>query len=194
MVRRPRIRQPKAAPPAAPSKDTKPEPTGLPKPVVPRQDEDPDVAAARKAVEQFENERRVLHEMVADWVTNFPEAHLARQEILEQEDIVNAAIAKAKPLVAKAKQSIGDFTATRKYKNAHYDESEVMRILSSLENRLELINEMIDSGVVKALSLDTDATIAWFAQRPGYASTFQPAFKERAEQTCAVGVPKVPKA
>lgn len=183
--------QPKST--AAPAAVPKKEPTGLPKPVAPRQDQDPDVAAAQKAVEEFENEQRLLKEMADDWVDKFPEAHLARQEILEQEDRVVAAVNKAKPLVSKAKKSIGEFQATRKFKDAHYDESAVMDILSGLENRLEVVGEMIDSGIVNALSLNKDAAIAYFAKRPQYAKTFEAAFKEREEQTCAVKVPKVPK-
>lgn len=176
--------------PAVPA--SKPEPTGLPKPIAaPQKQEDPNVAAAKAAVENFEIQRRVLSEMKEDWEKNFPEANVARQNIMKQEDLVTDAIAKAKPLIAKVKQSIGEFTAQRKFSKARYDDEEVTRILATLENRLQVFDEMLSSGIVTAVGLNREAALAWFAQRPAYAEAFQPAFKDVEEQTCAVSVPKV---
>jgi len=170
----------------------KPEPTGLPKPVAaPQRREDPDVVAARAAVENFELQRRMLVEMKEDWEKNFPEANIAKQEIMRQEDIVMEAVAKAKPLIAKIKQSIGDFKAQPKFSKARYDDEEVTRILATLENRLQVFDEMLTSGIVSAIGLNREAALAWFAQRPGYAEAFQPAFKDVEEMTCAVSVPKI---
>lgn len=169
----------------------KPEPTGLPKPKVAQRVEDPALATAKAAVENFELQKRMLDEMREDWEKNYPEANQARQDIMHQEDLVVAAINKAKPLIAAIKQTIGDFKATRKFKKAHYDEKEVTQILSTLENRLDIFEEMLQSGIVEALGLNRDATIAWFAQRPGYAEAFHPAFKEEEEDTCAVSIPKL---
>lgn len=180
--------QPKVAPKAA---APAPEPTGLPKPKVAQKVEDPALAAAKAAVENFEIQKRVLIEMREDWEKNYPEANQARQDILRQEDLVVDAINKAKPLIASVKQTIGDFKATRKFKKAHWDEKEITQILSTLENRLDIFEEMLSSGIVEALSLNREATIAWFAQRPGYTEAFQPAFKEEQEDTCAVSVPKI---
>jgi hypothetical protein len=185
---RPVITQPK---PAAKPEPKKGPPAGLPKPRVQPKQEDPDIAAAKAAVENFEVQKRVLREMKEDWEQNFQEAHIARQDILRQEDIVVEAINGAKPLVAKIKQSIGDFIATRKYSKACYDEKEVTKILSTLENRLDVFNEMLDSGIVEVIGFSREATIAWFAQRPGYSEVFQAAFQDAAEMTCAVTVPKV---
>jgi hypothetical protein len=177
--------------PAPEAPAAKPEPKGLPKPIAaPQRQEDPDVAAAKAAVENFEVQRRVLGEMKEDWEKNFPEANQARQDILRQEDVVMDAIAKAKPLIAKIKQSIGEFTAQRKYSKPRYDDEEVTKILASLENRLEVFDEMLSSGIVSAIGLNREAALAWFAQRPTYAEAFQPAFKDTEEQTCAVSVPK----
>jgi hypothetical protein len=170
----------------------RPEPSGLPKlSAAPQKQEDPDVRAAKAAVENFEVQRRVLKEMQEDWEDNYPEANQARQDVLRQEDIVTKAIADAKPLIAKVKQSIGDFAAQRKYSAPHYDEEEVTKVLSSLENRLEVFDAMLSSGIVSAIGLNREASLAWFAQRPDYASAFQTAFKDREEQTCAVTVPKI---
>lgn len=179
--------QPKP-PPAAPP--PKAEPTGLPKPKVATKTEDPAVALAKAAVENYENQKRMLTEMKEDWEKNFPEANVAQQEILRQEDIVSEAISKAKPLVAAVKQTIGDFKATRKFDRAHYDETEILQILSTLEQRLEIFEEMLQSGIIESLSMNRDATIAWFAQRPAFSEPFSPAFKEEKEATCAVSVPK----
>jgi len=188
---RPKIQaNPVATPVVAPAPALAP--TGLPKPkVAPQKVEDPALAEARVAVENYELQRRMLNEMREDWEKNYPEAYLARQDILRQEDLVTDAIAKAKPLIAAIKQTIGEFKATRKFKKAHYDEKEVTQILSSLENRLEVFEEMISSGIVDAIGLNREATIAWFAQRPGYAEAFHPAFKEEQEDTCAVTTPKL---
>jgi hypothetical protein len=182
---------PKPAPQAvAPA--PKPEPKGLPKPIAaPQKQEDPDVVAARAAVENFEVQRRVLREMKEDWERNYPEANQARQDILRQEDLVTDAVAKAKPLIAKVKQSIGEFTAQRKFSKAHYDEEEVTKVLTTLENRLAIFDEMLSSGIVSGVGLNQAAALAWFAQRPDYAEAFQPAFKDEAEMTCAVSVPKI---
>lgn len=181
---------PKPAPaaPAAP----KPEPVGLPRPIAaPQRQEDPKVVAARAAVEIFEVQRRLLNEMRGDWESNFPEANIARQEILKQEDIVMDAITKAKSKVAEVKQSIGDFKAQPKFSKAHYDEEEVTKILSAMENRLDVFDAMLTSGIVAAIGLNREAALAWFAQHPAYAESFQPAFKESEEMTCAVSVPKI---
>lgn len=183
----------KAAPKPIPGTAVaKPGPSGLPKlSAAPQRQEDSDVAAAKAAVENFEVQRRVLGEMKEDWASNYPEANQAHQDVLRQEDLVMQAIADAKPLVAKIKQSIGDFAAQRKYSKPGYDEEEVTKILASLENRLEIFDEMLSSGIVSAIGLDREASLAWFAQRPKYAEAFQSAFRNAAELTCAVTVPKI---
>jgi len=193
ILTRPKVVQAKQPAPAVVPKKVEPKspPVGLPKPVVTPKQADPDLALAQAAVENYELQKRLLEEMKEDWDKNFPEAYLARQDILQQQDIVVEAINKAKPLIAKIKQSIGDFVATRKYSKARYDEKEVTQILSTLENRLEVFGEMLESGIVEAIGLNDAATIAWFAQRPGYAESFKTAFKDREEQTCAVTTPKI---
>lgn len=169
----------------------KPAPKGLPKPIAAPQQENPDVIAAKRAVENFELQHRLLAEMKEDWERNFPEASLAQKDILAQEDAVTSAIDKAKPLIAKVKQSIGEFKATRKWSKAHYDEEGVTRVLTSLENRLEVLDEMLSSGIVSTIGLNQTAALAWFAQRPQYSEAFQPAFKAEVETTTAVTVPKI---
>jgi hypothetical protein len=169
----------------------KTEPVGLPKPKVHPKPTDFSLLNAQTAVEEYEIQRRVLDEMREDWESNFPEASLARNSVLQQEDLVREAIAKAHALVAIAKKTVGDFVATPKWSKPHYDEAEVTRILSSLSNRLEVFEKMIDSGIVDAISLKKEAALAWFAQHPDLANSFQSAFKDREEKTCAVSTPKI---
>jgi hypothetical protein len=187
---RPTIQLPKGqARPVPPQVATVP--TGLPKPKTTPKPEDAELAAASQAVEEFENQRRLLMEMKEDWENNYPEASLAQQEVLRQQDIVMSAIAKAKPLVAQAKKTIGDFVAQRKWSKPHYDETEVTQILTTLPNRLEVFEHMVDSGIIAAVSLQREAALSWFAQRPDLAEAFQSAFRDKEEQTCAVTVPKI---
>lgn len=170
----------------------KSEPAGLPKPkTYPQRSEDPNIAAAKAAVENFENQKRMLDEMREDWEKNFPEASIARRDILQQEDLVVDAINTAKPLVAKAKQTIGDFKATRKFDKAHYDEKELTQILASFEDGLNVFDEMLKDGVIESLKINREAALAWFAQRPTYADAVQGAFKDEQEMTCAVTTPKI---
>lgn len=182
------IAAPKANPKPPPEKK---EPTGLPKPKAQVKSEDPAMEAAKRAVQEFETRRRVLQEMREDWKKNYPEADVALQAILQQEDSVIEAMSAAKPLVAAAKQTIGDFIATRKYSNPHYDSEQVTKILATLENRLEVFDEMLSAGIIDEVMLSKEAAIAWFAQHPAYAEVFGPAFKPRTEQTTAVTLPKL---
>lgn len=166
-------------------------PTGLPKPRAKPKSENPALAKAQAAVQEFETQRRVLIEMKQDWDVNFPEAKLALDDIKRQEDVVVDSIKKAKPLVAKAKETVGDFKAQRKYSKPMYDPEEVTKLVRDLEEGLGIFEELLDAGVVRVIDLDKDAAVAWFAQRPQYAELFQPAFKEEQEMTTAVTVPKI---
>jgi hypothetical protein len=167
------------------------EPTGLPKPRPAEKEENPKLALAKKAVEEFENQRRMLSEMKEDWASNFPEANEAYQDILQQEDLVVETIAAAKVLVAEVKTSVGEFKATRKFEKPHYDSKELKNILASLEDRATVLEDLFDSGIISSIELNREASIAWFAQRPTYSDTFESAFKEKNEKTCAVSVPKI---
>jgi len=170
---------------------TAPKPTGLPKPRAKPKEEKPDLEAAQAAVQEFETQHRVLVEMRQDWNENFPEAKLALDDIKRQEDLVFDAINKAKPLVAKAKETVGDFKAQRKYSKPLYDPEEVTKLVRDLEEGLNIFSEMLDAGIIKVIDLDREPALAWFAQRPDYAKAFEPAFKEEQEMTTAVTVPKV---
>jgi len=167
------------------------EPKGLPKPKSRVKEETPGHALAEKAVEEFENQRRVLSEMKEDWAANFPEANEAYQDILRQEDVVMEALSAAKVLVAEIKTSIGEFKATRKFEKPHYDKKEVKNILASLENKVAILEDLFESGIVSSVEFDREASLAWFAQRPSYSEIFKPAFTEENEKSCAVSVPKI---
>lgn len=145
---------------------------------------------AKQAVKEFEVQRRMLDDMRRDWEDNYPEASLARRDVLEQEDRVENAVKIAKPLVAAAKEDVGDFKAKRKFSSPKYDAAEVARIVAQHEAGLTILKEMLDDGVVKVIDLDKDHAIAWFAQRPSFSEVFQSAFREKEEMTTAVTVPK----
>ena len=148
-----------------------------------------EVAAARKAVEDYERQVTLLHHMEADWEQAFPEAHQGLEDVKRQEDLVVQTIKKAKPLIAAAKMSIGDFALERKWAKAHYDEEEIARILAKANP--DIVMSLLKEGVIAGLSLEREAAIAWFAQRPPFAKVVQPAFREEAEMTSAVTVPKL---
>jgi hypothetical protein len=165
-------------------------PKGLPKPK-PEAEAVTPLSKAKKAVEEYEVQRRMLEEMQRDWETNFPEALLAQRDILEQEDRVHDAIKLAKPLVAQAKESVGPFKAQRKFSKPHYDAEEVTRIVASHEKGLKIFKEMLDDGVVNTIDLDKHVVLPWVAQRPEYSKVLEPAFRDEEEMTTAVTVPKL---
>lgn len=187
-VRRPSLRVPPKQ--ESPTQAVTTEPVGLPQPKAAPMEE-PDVALAKAAVDNFSNQRRMLLEMKEDWENNFPEARQAYQDILRQEDATKEALASAKALVAIAKKTVGEFIASRKFSKAHYDEEETTKILASLENRAAVIDEMMSCGVIDAIGLNRDVALAWFAQRPSYEKVFEPAFRDKQEMTCAVTTPKL---
>jgi hypothetical protein len=181
----------KQTPRIAIPKNAEATPTGLPKPRVAKKAENPAITAAESAVQAYEAERTVLDEMTSDWEQNFPEASVARQEIMQQQDKVASAISAAKFQVAQAKQSIGAFLASRCFSKPGYDEKELTKILSQLKDRAKIFDDMMNSGIIEHVSLNKEASIAWMAQRPNLSQVFQQAFKDSAELTCKVTVPKL---
>jgi len=149
-----------------------------------------EVEEAQQAVEQFEQEYKILLEMRDDYRKSFPEAYSAQQELLRQEDIVREAIKTAHPLVQQAKQTIGDFECQRKWAQAGYDEKKFMEIIDQLPEGGELIKELLSAGVVKAISLDKKA-VEWFAQNPDAAQVVTDAWRDKHEKTAAVTCPKI---
>jgi hypothetical protein len=150
-----------------------------------------EVRAARVAVEEFTRHYALLVQMKKEWEQSFPEANDALLEIRQQEDLVQDAIKKAKPLVALAKMTIKDFIVQRKWEKPHYDDEELTRILSSLENCGDVFATLMQNGLITSVSLQKDAAIAWFAQNPEYGKVFESAFRDEKEMTPAVTVPKV---
>ena len=181
-------------------KQGKTKPTSLPAPKLgkstpePRSKEpevDPDLQKARTAVNLFEQELATLRQMETDWRDNFPDAAEAVDDIKRQRDLVEDKLKKAKPLVAKAKVTVGDFKAQRKYKSAHYDETMITQMLASADDAGEVVEAFLEGGIVMGIALDRDATVAWFAQHPDFAERFNSAWKEEEEMTTAVTVPKI---
>jgi len=175
--------------PGVPRKAT-PRPAA-PAPVPAAPPESKDVRSARLAVQAFTEQYQLLLQMRQDWETNFPDAKEALDDVRRQEDAVQDAIKRAKPLVAAAKMTIGDFTAQRKWEKPHYDEAELTRILAELDNGGEVFAALLHQGLVAAVTLQKEAAVAWFAQNPEYEDVFRSAFREEKETTTAVSVPKV---
>jgi len=156
-----------------------------------KQAADPTVQEAEQAVQTFLDEAARLNQMNDDFRQSFPDAFAALQEIKQQEDVVQEAIARAHPLVQQAKQDIGPFVCQRKFKKAHYDDKEFLTLTAELEDSdAQLLLDMVKEGHVKKITLSDSAT-GFFAQNPDVASHYQPAWRERAEMTPAVTVPKI---
>lgn len=168
-------------------------PNGLPKPRARPKPapENTALSEAQAAVGEFEVQHRLLLEMKQDWGDNFPEARLALEDIKRQEDVVVDAIKRAKPLVAECKETIGDFKTQRKFSKPHYDPIAVTKLVTELEDGLAILDDMLKSGIVKVIDLESSAALAWFAQRPDYSEAFQSAFMPEEELTTAVTVPKI---
>jgi hypothetical protein len=146
---------------------------------------------AEEAVQEFEGQHETLKQMRADWEETYSDAVEAQAEVLEQEDVVTSAIARAKPLVAAAKETIGPFKVTIKHSTAKYDETAVTDILKEQENAGEIVQEMLDAGVITSFNFDKNTVIAWIAKNPEYSELFQKAWRDRAPMTPAVTVPKI---
>ena len=145
---------------------------------------------ATKAVRAYEEQHGTLHEMEESWRDDFPDALEARNNILEQQDIVQEAINKAKPLVAAAGVTIGDFKCVQKFSQPHYDDAEVTKLLCNDEYGAETILHMIQEGVA-TLSLDKTQIAVWVARNPRVEATIQSAWREKAPMKPAVTTPKL---
>jgi hypothetical protein len=176
--------------PGVPRKAT-PRPAPAAQPAPQAAPESKEVRAARRAVEAFTEQYQLLMQMRQDWEQNFPDAKLALDDVHHQEDAVQEAIKRAKPLVAAAKMTIGDFIAQRKWEKPHYDEEALTKILGELENGGEVFATLLQQGLVASVTLQKEAAVAWFAQHPEYEQVFKDAFRDEKEMTPAVTVPKV---
>lgn len=165
-------------------------PRAIPAPA-PAEEETPEVTLAKAAVEQFEAEYEHLKQMRKKWAEDFTDANNALGQVKQQEDHVSDLIKKAKPLVAKAKRTIGPFLAQRKWKAAHYDEAKVTEIVSKSEDGIELFAELLAAGLIQTIAVDSSAMTSWCAQNPALAERFLEAWKEEEEQTTAVTIPKI---
>ena len=147
--------------------------------------------AALDAVHRYETLRHQVEDAKAAFAEQFPEAVAALQSIRTLEDELNEAISDAKPKVALAKETVGDFVCKRRYSAAHYDSKKVTEVLGSFANAGEVFEDLYRAGVVKTIDFDKDALTSCFARDPNYSSAFQSAWKEKTELTPAITVPKV---
>jgi len=145
---------------------------------------------AEKAVAKFEKQLEVLQTMKAEFEEQFPDAFQAYQQILQQEDVVRACVSTAHGLVQQVKETIGPFSCTRKWSSPGYDGETIAILLAQMEERAEIMQAMLDAGVIKEIGLAREAT-AFFAQNPRYAKLVKPAWQDKKEKTAAVTDPKI---
>lgn len=159
--------------------------------VIPEQDESLEKIAALDAVQRYESLRHQVEAAKTSFAQQFPEAVSALQDIRRIEDELNEAISDAKPKVAMAKETVGEFICKRRFSTAHYDSKKVTEVIGSFDNAGEVFVDLYKSGVVKTIEFDKDALTSCFARDPGYSKAFKSAWKEKTELTPAVTVPKV---
>jgi hypothetical protein len=145
---------------------------------------------AQTAVARFEAQYEVLQDMRKDFAQQFPDANQAYQAILQQEDAVRECITSAHAAVQQAKESVGAFACVRKWTTPGYDSEALTELIRKMDNGAELIQVMLEAGVIKEIALAKDAT-AFFAQNPQYAELVKPAWAEKKEKTAAVTDPKI---
>jgi hypothetical protein len=170
------------------SKSTKP--SSLP-PIPAVDDEQFEKQSAHEAVQHYVQLRQRLEEAKAAFEEKHPQAVKDLETIRKMQDEVQESIATAKPLVAGAKESIGDFVCKRKFASAHYDNEKVTSILGTFENAGEVYADLYRVGVVKRIDFDKDRLVTYFSRDPGYAEAFKEAWREKSELTPAVTVPKL---
>ncbi len=168
---------------------TKHKPSTLPS--VPADEPQLEKQAALEAVQLYERLRQRLEEAKVSFEARHPHAVAELQSIREMEDEVREAIAAAKPLVAAAKETVGDFPCKRRFSAAHYDGPEVTKILGTFENAGEVYVDLYRSGVIKHIEFDNAGLVTRFSRDPGYAEAFKGAWREKSELTPAVTVPKL---
>jgi hypothetical protein len=157
----------------------------------PKKREKPEVTRAKEMVAKFEQEHEVLKSMRAEWEVNFEKANRALREVKTQQDHVEDLIKKAKPLVAKAKMTIGPFKAQRKWQAAGYNDAKLTNLISNAEDWDLLVGALLNSGLIEVISVDNDAMTSWCAQNPEWAERFLEAWEDAKEKTTAVTVPTI---
>jgi len=162
-------------------------PTGLPEPKS-KQELTPELLA-RNAVDDFEKERTLLADMLEDFEQQHSEAASALQTIKQQEDIVASRIADAKSLVAAAKKTIGEFICQIKHSKPKYDDAAFTELVGKNEDP-DTVIELVKAGAVKKIVLGPSA-VKWFAQHPDAAENYVDAWRDKAEMTPAITVPKL---
>lgn len=147
-------------------------------------------AAAQEAVNEYEEERSLMHDMKASFRTNFPDANVALQDIMRQEDLVQDKIKVAIPLIRDARQDVGDFKCQIKRSTPCYDDKEFASLVTGLEEGGDVLVELIEEGYVKVLKLDPSVA-NYFAQHPQLAEHFKSAWRDAQDLTPAVTAPKI---
>lgn len=166
-------------------------PSTLPTPAPAGEESHLEKQAASDAVELYVRLRERLEEARATFERNHPQAVADLAAVRKMEDEVQEAIAAAKPLVAEAKETVGEFSCKRRFSAAHYDGEEVTRILGSFENAGEVYADLYRVGVVKRIDFDKDRLVTYFSRDPGYAKAFKEAWRKKSELTPAITVPKL---
>jgi hypothetical protein len=146
---------------------------------------------AEVAVALYAEERRVLDSMRADFGEEYPDADEALNDIKQQEDSVHHTIATAKTKVGLAKLSVGDFTCTRSYSQAGYDDKKLTDTLNGMKSPGSLFEHLLNAGVIKEIKVDKAASAAFAAANPKLAKKLDDAWQSKTELTPRVTVPSI---
>lgn len=146
---------------------------------------------AKDAVAAYEEERNVLNSMRSDFKEEYPDADTALNDIKHQEDLVSQSVTAAKAKVAIAKIGVGDFICQRSFAQPGYDDKKLTEILKNLEGAGEIVEHLLDAGVIKEFKVDKPASAAFAAANPEVAEDLFDAWKDKSELTPRVTVPKL---
>jgi len=145
---------------------------------------------AREAVGEFESVRDDLEDMRDAFEENFPEASKEIHHIRQVEDEVLTLIDKAKLAVRDAKVSVGDFKLTRKFSRAGYDDKEFLDAIIRSKNK-DLLFDLVKTGVIASVKVDGESSRVYFERDEGAYRVVKDAWREKAELTPSVKVPKI---
>lgn len=147
------------------------------------------LASAQEAVNVYEEEASLLLDMKASFRADFPDANVALQNILRQEDLVQDKVKVVIPLIREAKRDVGEFKCQLKRSLPGYDPNEFMKLASDIEEGGDILIELIEQGYIKKLVLDPSIA-DYFSQHPIAAEHFSGSWCRAKDLTPAITPPK----
>lgn len=144
---------------------------------------------AKDAVKTWEEEKKLLNSMQAQFEDEFPEAQKFLSGIAEQTDALNDAMEVAKEKVREAEMTVGGFKFTRAFAAAGYDKKTLPRTFGKSSIPGEVFESLLEGGHVAEIKLDK-TSVAWAAQNPTLAEELQGSWDDKKEQTPRITPPK----